>query len=396
MNIIVLGGAGLQGRAALQDLGDNSAVTSIICADVSFEGIDSFRHHLDMDKIEKQKIDASSEENLVALFSEDIDVLIDLLPKQYNETVARAAIKAGISLVNCSYANGLSHEIHEMAKENKVTIMPEAGLDPGIDLVLCGYGVSQLDEVYELYSYCGGIPEPDAADNPLKYKIAWNFDSTLMSYKRQAVMKCDGKIVDIPAEDQHNEEWLTDVTLSGIKGLESIPNGNAINFAKLLGIDKEVIRTERRTIRWSGHARFWRDMVRLGFLETTRVPELNSYVTPYDFLLKHLEKRLQYKEHEKDLVLMKNIIRGKKDGKDMEIIYSMVDKRDLKTGLFAMNRTVGYTASIVAQMIANKTITEKGLLSPTIDIPYRMFIDEIGKRGITIHESKRQLNKSLG
>lgn len=166
MRVIVLGGSGLQGRAALQDLGANTEVTKIICADVAFEALDSFSHYLNMDKIEKRKIDATSEEKLVALFMKDADVVIDLLPKQFNETAARAAIDACVPLVNCSYASGLSNKVYEKAKEKEVPIMPESGLDPGIDLVLCGYGVSQLDEVHELYSYCGGVPEADAADNP--------------------------------------------------------------------------------------------------------------------------------------------------------------------------------------------------------------------------------------
>ncbi|WP_200410909.1 saccharopine dehydrogenase family protein [Virgibacillus salexigens] len=391
MKVIVLGGSGLQGRAALQDLGKCSQVTEIVCADVSFDGLESFRSHLNMEKMNTRKIDATSQKNLESLFTEDADVVIDLLPKQFNDTVARAAINTRVSLVNCSYAAGLSKEVFEKALEKEVAIMPEAGLDPGIDLVLCGYGVSQLDEVYDLFSYCGGIPTAEAADNPLKYKIAWNFDSTLMSYKRPALMLREGEVIDIPADRQHHEEWVTDITLSGIEGLESMPNGNALNFARLLGIDTEIVNTERRTIRWSGHAKFWKSMVELGFLTKEPVQGFESDVTPHHFLLKHLEPRLQYKANEKDLVLMKNIIRGKKDGENIEIIYEMMDERDLETGLFAMNRTVGYTASIIAQMLGNHTITKKGVLSPTTDIPYQLFIDEIGSRGINIKEKKYQL-----
>ncbi|WP_042143482.1 saccharopine dehydrogenase family protein [Paucisalibacillus sp. EB02] len=394
MKIIVLGGSGLQGRAALLDLGKSPHVSEIVCADVSFEGIKSFQDYLNMDILTLRKTDAKSMEDLVALFSEDADVIIDLLPKGFNETTALAAIEAGVPLVNCSYASGLSNTVYEMALEKGVTIMPEAGLDPGIDLVLCGYGVSQLDQVDDLFSYCGGIPASDAIDNPLNYKISWNFDSTLMSYQRPALMLRDKDIIDIAGEHQHDEEWIHPISVNGIEGLETIPNGNAINFAKQLGIENQVQNTERRTIRWQGHANFWRNMVGLGFLEKKAIEGLPGEVTPYQFMLKHLEPRLQYKDHEKDLVLMKNIIRGKKDGKDIEIVYEMIDERDIETGLFAMNRTVGYTASIVAQMIGNQTITKKGVLSPTTDIPYELFIEEIGKRGIIIEEKKRQLNNS--
>lgn len=392
MKVIVLGGSGLQGRAALQDLGKSNDVTELVCADIDFEGVNRFREHLATNEIINRKIDITSKQDVVSLLKDGADVLIDLLPKQFNDTVAKATIEFGIPLVNCSYASGLSHETFKKALEKEVTIMPESGLDPGIDLVLCGFGVSQLDEVHELYSYCGGIPEAEAADNPLQYKISWNFNSILMSYQRQALMLRDDKVINIPPEQQHDEEWVEDITLGGITDLESIPNGDAIHFAKLLGIENEVINTERRTIRWAGHASFWWKMVQLGFLTRDPVKGFKCEVTPYDFVLNHLAPRLQYKENEKDLVLMKNIIRGKKDGKNMEIIYEMIDERDLETGLFAMNRTVGYTASIVAQMIGNKMITKPGVLSPTSDIPYLLFIEEIKKRGITIYEQKNELN----
>ncbi|WP_164215822.1 saccharopine dehydrogenase C-terminal domain-containing protein [Virgibacillus sp. YIM 98842] len=385
MKIVVLGGAGLQGRAALQDLGRNEAVTKIVCADMAFEALDEFSDYLAMEKIVKQKVDATSQENLAEIFSDNVDAVIDLLPVRFNETSARAAIETGVPLVNSSYASGLSEEVFRKAKEKRVAIMPESGLDPGIDLVLCGYAVSQLDEVYELYSYCGGVPEPEAANNPIKYKISWNFDMVLRTLKRPSRMKIDGELVDIPAQDQHNSEWIKEISVAGVEGLESMPNGDAVKFAKLLGIADEVVTTERRTIRWKGHAKFWRDMVGLGFLEEEAVPGFQG-ISPHDFLVKHLEPRLQYKGNEKDLTIMKNVIRGKKDGKKMEIIYELIDERDLESGLFAMNRTVGYTASIVAQMLADGTIEKKGVLSPTIDIPYQKFIEEVSERGIKINE----------
>lgn len=385
MKVVVLGGSGLQGRAAIQDLANQEEVKEVVCADVDFSGLDSIQKHLNMKKITKERIDATSKERLVKLFSDDVDVVIDLLPVKFNDLAARAAIEAKVPLANCSYSNALSNETFEKAAEQNVAIMPESGLDPGIDLVLCGYAVSQLDEVQELYSYCGGIPEPEAADNPLKYKISWNFHTVLETYKRPAVIMRNGEVIHIDPKDQHNEEWITDITVGEYDDLETIPNGDAVNFVNILGIEKEVQNTERKMIRYAGHAEFWRKMSGLGFLETKAVPGTNG-ISPHEFLVKHLEPRLQYKRDEKDLTLMKNIIRGKKDGKEVEYVFELIDERDLETGLFAMNRTVGYTASIVAQMLANRTIQKTGVLSPTIDIPHQAFIDEIRRRGIQINE----------
>ncbi|SEP78764.1 Saccharopine dehydrogenase, NADP-dependent [Virgibacillus subterraneus] len=388
MKVVVFGGSGLQGRAAMYDLCTSPTVTKIICADVNFTGLDSFSNYLNMNKISKKTIDANNIQSLVDIL-EGADIAIDLLPKQFNSIVAKAAIEAKVHLVNCSYAQGLHDTVHEHAKEQEITIMPEAGLDPGIDLILCGYAASQLDEVHELYSYCGGVPSPEAANNALNYKISWNLDSTLMAYKRPATLLKNGEIIEIPAEEQHNKEWLKTISFPGFGTLEAIPNGNAIKFARLLGIDKSVVNTERRTLRWIGHGEFWSKMSALGFLSKEPVEGLPIELTPHQFLRAHLEPQLQYEADEKDLVLMRNIVKGIKDEQIVELTYDLVDKRDLETGLFAMNRTVGFTASIVAQMIVKEQITKPGLLSPIKDIPFEIFFKEINHRGIIIQESKQ-------
>jgi saccharopine dehydrogenase-like NADP-dependent oxidoreductase len=77
-----------------------------------------------------------------------------------------------------------------------------------------------------------------------------------------------------------------------------------------------------------------------------------------------------------------------KNGKSKRVIYQMIDRRDLETGLLAMQRTVGYTASIGAQMILNGQITKRGLLTPTRDIPSDILIEELEKRGITIQRTE--------
>ena len=107
---------------------------------------------------------------------------------------------------------------------------------------------------------------------------------------------------------------------------------------------------------------------------------------PFQFMVAHLEPQLQYKKGERDLVVLRCVLVGRKGGKGMKITYDMIDIRDLKTGLFAMNRTVGFTASIVAQMIGTGEIKERGLLTAIKDIPYKRFLSEIGKRGIRIKE----------
>jgi saccharopine dehydrogenase-like NADP-dependent oxidoreductase len=58
--------------------------------------------------------------------------------------------------------------------------------------------------------------------------------------------------------------------------------------------------------------------------------------------------------------------------------------KDDATGFSAMSRTVGFTASIGAQLIASGQIAGPGVLNPLIDIPLDLVAGELGKRGIEI------------
>ena len=66
----------------------------------------------------------------------------------------------------------------------------------------------------------------------------------------------------------------------------------------------------------------------------------------------------------------------------------MLIERDLNTGLMAMSKGVGFTASIVAQMMAGGEITATGVLTPTLDVPGRLFMDRMAERGIIVEEAE--------
>ena len=386
MRILVLGGAGLQGKAVLYDLSRSRQVKEVVCADMNLAPLSPFKTFLDMDRIRLRHVDATDKNALVSLMSEGFDVVIDVLPAAFLGKVAEAAIEAKVHLVNTMYRHQLPAGFHEKALERGVSIMPESGLDPGIDLILCGSGMSQLDEVTELHSYCGGIPEPKAATNPLKYKISWTWQGVLSFYTMPARIIQDGQVIDVSPEDLHSEPWIKTTDVPGVGEVELILNGDAVTFAEAMGLSRTLRNTTRCTMRWPGHAALWKALIDLNFLSDEPVTGFPFEITPRRFMENHLEPQLQYKEGERDWVVLRTIVAGKKGGKAMKFTYDMLDMRDLETGLFAMNRTVGYTASIVAQMIAGGEIKAKGLLTAIRDVPCTRFMNEIRKRGIRITE----------
>jgi saccharopine dehydrogenase-like NADP-dependent oxidoreductase len=172
----------------------------------------------------------------------------------------------------------------------------------------------------------------------------------------------------------------------GLGRLISLPNGNAVFFTDLLGVTETIKETGRYSLRWPGWCAFWRPLKKFNFLSDQSVAGLPCEMTPHQFMVKFLEPQLQYKEDEKDLAVMVNVFAGLKDGKKKKIVVNLLIERDLKTGLMAMSLGVGYTASIVACMIASGEIKGKGVLSPATDIPYESFMKQLSQRGIVLDE----------
>jgi saccharopine dehydrogenase-like NADP-dependent oxidoreductase len=264
--------------------------------------------------------------------------------------------------------------------------MPECGLDPGIDLVICGHAVRQFDELNVLNSYCGGIPEKKACTNPLNYKISWNFDMVLRSQKRPSVFIRAGKRLEVPADQQHETDMIHTIRFPGLGELEAVPNGDAVFYTDLLNVTPGIREAGRYALRWPGWCAFWRPLKRLGLLSDEPVPGWDRTVTPHQFMVKLLEPQLQYQDGEKDLVAMYNVFSGVKDGRPKTLKTSLVIERDLKSGLYGMSLGVGFPASIVAQMIAAGEISGKGVLNPALDVPYAPFMAALAERGIVVKE----------
>ena len=385
MQIVVLGGNGLQGKAAVMDLAGSAGIERVVNADAVVKGWDKFSRCQGFEKIEHVEIDASSAEQIYQLLSKNVDVAIDLLPVQFMRNASEAAIEAGVPLVSTNYGDPIQN-LHQRAEAAGIALMPECGLDPGIDLVLAGHAVSQFDEVHLYNSYCGGFPEKKACTNPIDYKISWNWDLVVGAQMRDAVIIRDGKRIEIGGANQHDPEFLGTVNFPGLGTLESIPNGKVDTFTELLGISGTVLNAGRYSLRWPGWSDFWRPVKALGFLSDKPLEGLGGKISPRRAIAKIMEPALHYAEDERDIVVMYNEFQGVKSGQGKKIINSLLIRRDLESGFFAMNLGVGYPASIVAQMIAKKVITKTGILSPITDIPYEKFMLELADRGIHIDE----------
>lgn len=382
MKILLLG-VGMQGKAALQHMATSPEVTQVIAADANVESLRNYAKQLNSPKIKPIKLDVRDEAALSAQMK-DVNAVVVLLPQGFRVQILKLAIKNGIHFVETSYALPEYAKLGKLAAQKGITILPECGLDPGIDLVLAGQAIRDLDAVHELHAYGTGVPEPAAANNPINYKLSWTFAGVLSAYQRPAKMLKDGKIIHLTPSEMFSPENMHNVNLDTVGEMEAYYNGDAVKYLDIFGIKDTTVSTGRYSLRYPGHAAFWKKMVDLGFLNEAPIQVGEQQVSPRQFIHDLIEPQIHYTDDERDVAGIRIHVKGIKDGKCKRIIYQMIDRRDLKTGLLAMQRTVGYTASIGVQMVLRGDITKRGLLSPTRDIPVDKFVVELEKRGITI------------
>ncbi len=384
MSSVLVLGTGIQGRAAIQDLERSAGVERIVAADVDRGSVERYLRDIGARKTEAAAVDVREASQLRRLLSADVGVAIALVPVALEPALAAIAVDAGTDLVTTNFAAAVE-ALDPRARARGVTIVPEAGLDPGIDLVVVARALSAFDRIDTLNSYGGGIPAPECRrTNVLGYRISWSWEGVLAAYWRSARVIAGGRELVAERDRIFRPQWRHTVTIDGIGELEAFVNGDAVVVAERAGIRDTVRTAGRYTLRWPGHCDFWEKIAALGLLDDT--PRADVGLSPREFLRRHLEPQLQYGPAERDMVIVRVDVAGTKDGRRVARRYELVDYRDLRTGALAMSRTVGIPASVVAQMVLSRTIRRPGVASPIRDIPPGPFFDALAERGIRIVE----------
>src|SRR5699024_12274157 len=83
-------------------------------------------------------------------------------------------------------------------------------------------------------------------------------------------------------------------------------------------------------------------------------------VNPREVFLKVLDPIVELGDKE-DVVLLRVVVSGEKDGEQKEIAYEMVNHKDTDINVTAMARATAYTNYTVAQMNGAGEITKRGV-----------------------------------
>jgi len=129
-----------------------------------------------------------------------------------------------------------------------------------------------------------------------------------------------------------------------------------------------------KTLRYPGHAEKIKLIKKLGLLKKDPMTSIN--LSPWEFMSKFWEENLNFFE-EKDIVLMRIEVSGKKDSTKFLHTYEVVDYFDEQRNITAMGRSTAYTAFAVIKLVIENRIDRKGVIPPEILGKDKKFVEEI-------------------
>ncbi len=387
---------------------------------------------------EAETLNVSDEKQLEKLISES-DVTVSFLPYTYHVKVAKLCIKHKKHLVTTSYVSDEMKKLDGQAKNARILLLNECGLDPGIDHMSAMRIIHDIEtnggKVISFRSTTGALPSHEANNNPFGYKFSWSPRGVLLASRNAAKWLENGKEVSIRGEKLFENYTIQDVPGAG--SFENYPNRNSVPYKQIYGL-KHATTVYRGTFRMTGWCETMRRIVALGWLgdkpvsgfsgktygdltrkligagskddlsqAVARFLGLKSYSAvikrlewlglfsdeplpddrnnPLDYLNVLTLKKMSLKPEERDMVVMHHEFVAEYPSKKEYITSTLVDY-GIPNGDSSVSRTVALPAAIAVKMILEEKIDNTGVYIPVIPEIYNLILDELEEMNIIFKE----------
>jgi lysine 6-dehydrogenase len=270
------------------------------------------------------------------------------------------------------------HALDADARRAGITVVPDTGMGPGLNVSLAAYAISRLDRARDVLIWDGGLPQEPRG--PWNYVSTFSMSGLTNEYDGFAYFLRGGEIVEVPAFD-----GLETLTFEAPVGtLEGFVTSGGLSTAPW-SWQGTLQRLENKTLRYPGHcARFmaYRD---IGLLGQEPVSIGGSSVVPRDIFHALLEPRIGAgPDPVRDVCVMRVKATGEKGGRPAEAVIDLVDRYDEATGFTAMQRLTGWHAAICLGLAVRGRLPE-GVV-PVERVPGDLVVAEGRARGWDIRE----------
>jgi lysine 6-dehydrogenase len=313
-----------------------------------------------------------------------VHAFVSAVPYYYNLDITRVAVKVKACMCDLGGNTDIArqqHAFNDQARQAGISIIPDCGQVPGLGSSLTVYAMGLLDEAIDVYMWDGGIPQNPQP--PFNYLLTFHVAGLTNEYAEPAIFLRNGKITQVePMTELETVEFPDSVgTLEAFVaggGTSSMPWTFEGNLRTLQNL----------TLRYPGHLSQLRAFWDLGLWDLKPVSIGKGEVVPRDVFHALYEPKVTFPnepEKSKDIVLVRVKVLGKKAGRPAQALVELVDRYDEKTGFTAMERTTGWDAAIVAEMMAHG-LTPRGAGGVETFVPAVPFMNELRRRDFHIKE----------
>ncbi len=340
--------------------------------------------HASPKKLSALQLDAGDIE-ATARAAQGCDLILNTAPYKYAVDITHAAIRAKVPMVDLGGDTDMVLKqlaLSDQAKAAGITIIPDCGMGPGMTNITVGHAMEILDTAETIITRDGGIPMNPKP--PLFYHLVFAIETLTNEYTGMTTQMRNGKMIEIAP--------MTEIEYCDLPVVGKVEATHGMGMLSTLPWTYEgrVKNLENKFVRYPGHLTFLKTLRDVGFFSRETLQTENGPFQPRAMTKAVMEKFLMPKGGEKDVSFIQTISEGTKSGKKVTIEHWICDYSDEKTGLTSMQRTTGFTASIVGQMIVNGQLTAKGVLPPELGVPKLPFFELIQTRGFEFNWSMKE------
>lgn len=380
-DFIVIGATGIQGKIVSKELLE-TGYSVLLC------GRDKSRILPYLKKYKKCKFEYLDLRNIKetekVLKKSGANVLVNCAESYWNIDILKACLKMGINSVDLGSEGPMIGEqlaLHPQLKKKGIIHITGCGSVPGIGDVMLRYAAEKfdtLDTIHAGFAWNSNIK---------KFVVPFSIPTIIREMTLPATIIHNGRIKKVPKLSELQQRTFFKI---GEQIIFLAPHAEEYTF------DYYYRKNGLKNVKFfSGFPKHSFDtlqlFIELGFkdLNPIKIGEMN--ILPNEFLaqvLKKLEIPKGYKEKENLWIE----IWGKKDGKSKKILMECIVPTLNGWEDAGCNIDTGMPASIMAQMIKNEIIKERGSFAPEAVIPPKLFFKELKKRKMIVYENEKQIN----
>lgn len=371
----VIGANGIQGRIVSRDLLE-CGFSVLLCAENDFR-LDHLIEHKNSDFA---LVDLRRQDKVKRIIRKSgAEVVINCAFDDYNPDVLKTCLELCIHCIDLGSSGGATKEqltLHEACREKGITAITGCGSTPGITNVMLRYAEPQFDTIHTVYAgftWNSNMP---------KFVIPFSLEALFWEFIDNATILKDGQFIEHPPVAAPFDYHFREIGRQQAYYVDHDEVHTFYQFLKNKGVKNIAF--------FASHPSHIDHVLRI-FLEMDlihpgKTPWGPEKIRSVDFVNEIIRSRgipEGYEEKENLWVKIWGAKNGKKKLAEMDCVASTLPGWEEDT----CNVDTGMPASIIAQMIYDGRISERGSFAPEFVVPPELFFAELGRRKIFVYEN---------